>query len=453
MSRAPGLVPGFALRPGLAPGLAESLRLLSLPGIELARAVEDALETNVLLERAEPATPAQPDPTSARGSLSSTNGRADPDGNEAAPDDLQSHLSAQIALERLSDRDFVIAEVIVDALDDDGYLRTTNAALADTLDATLDPPPTEAEIEALVHRVQRLEPAGVAARDPVECLLLQLADRPPETPGLECATAILREHFHVLVRGDDAALARRSGHTPAAVRTALDLIHGLDPHPGYRYSAARIEYLVPELTARRSGDGWRVETNPVVSPRLYVNEGYAAWLAAHRGEPDAAPLAAQLEEARLLIANLAQRQETLLRIGQALVEHQAPFLDAGPTALLPLTMRELAAELQLHESTVSRAVQGKSIACPRGTVALRHFFSAAVSKMTKAEGLAAAAVKARIGQLIAAENPAGPLSDAALTAALAAEGTHVARRTVTKYREALGLASTRERKRPGRRAT
>ncbi|MGH8161543.1 MAG: RNA polymerase factor sigma-54 [Gammaproteobacteria bacterium] len=452
MNRAPGLVAGLSLRPGLASGLAESLRLLALPGIELAHAIDDVLATNVLLERSEPATPPEMEFAPLGNGSSRASAQSDLDESEAAIDDLRGHLSAQIILERLSDRDFVIAEVIVDALDDDGYLRLTNAALAEAVDDALEPPPGEAEIEAVVHRVQHLDPTGVAARDPAECLLLQLAERSLDTPGLACAQMLLRDHFQALARGDDVALARLTGHSSGDVRASLDLIHRLDPHPGFRYSATHIEYLVPELIARRIDGDWRVEANPAVSPRLYVNRDYADWLAAHRGEPDATPLAAQLEEARLLIANLAQRKDTLLKIGQALVERQAAFLDSGPAGLTPLTMRELATELGLHESTVSRAVQGKSIACPRGTLVLRHFFSTAVSKLTQGGGLAAAAVQARIGQLIAAENPAAPLSDAALVAALAAEGTQVARRTVTKYREALGLTSTRERKRPGSQA-
>jgi RNA polymerase sigma-54 factor len=445
MSAASKLAPGVSQRLRLAPALADSLRLLALPGIELDSAVEAALETNVMLEWGNAEMPEAP--------LAAEGRRAASDSGEtlweaAQPEDLHAHLAAQLALEHLPARDFAIAQVIVDALDEDGYLRAAPEALAETLEP-LDPPAAEDEIEAILHRVQRLEPTGVAARDSRECLLLQLGERAPETPGLACAKALVRHHLDALGHHDIIALARLAGCSREETQVALAMIHGLDPHPGRRYASARIEYLIPELIARRTGTGWRIEANPTLSPRLSVNEGYASWLTAHCGEASVQPLVVQLDEARMLISSLARREATLLRIGRALAARQAAFLERGPAALLPFTLRELAAALDLHESTVSRAVQGKSIACPRGVIPLRHFFSASLSQNAADEALASGAVRARIGELIAAENPAAPLSDAALVAALAAGGIRIARRTVTKYREALGLASTRERGRPG----
>ncbi|MGH8226025.1 MAG: RNA polymerase factor sigma-54 [Gammaproteobacteria bacterium] len=462
MSPAPRLAPGLSQRLSLAPALTESLRLLAMPGFELARAIEAALEANVMLERVEPTPEPAPDSAAAVKDdlphLAATFGWAclpDNDGmsDEAgAPEeeDLRRHLGAQLALERLSARDRSIAEVVIDALDEDGYLRVTNEALAETL-ADLTPPPGATEIEMIVHFVQRMAPAGVAARDARECLLLQLAERARETPGLDLAGKLVRDHFAELARANETALARLTGRDAIETRAALALIHDLDPHPGYRFDATRIEYLLPELIARRGARGWQVEINPAVTPRLRVNETYTSWLAAHRGSAGAEPLAAQLEEANALIASLDQREQTLIRVGKSLVATQAAFLDAGPPALVALTMREVAAQIGMHESTVSRTVQGKSIATPRGVIPLRHFFSAAVSNINGEETQAAGAVQARIRELIAGENPAAPLSDAALASALDASGVRVARRTVAKYREALGFASTRERRRPGRR--
>ncbi|MGH8274152.1 MAG: RNA polymerase factor sigma-54 [Gammaproteobacteria bacterium] len=457
MSAAPGIAHRLVQRQSLAPGLAESLRLLALPGVELARAIEAALEANVMLDRGEAEAPLDPTPDAASDTpLASEQSRpasradgAFPEDNEAEAEDLRTHLTAQLVLEHFSVREFAAAEVVIDALDEDGYLRTSNAALAASLE-DLDPPATHAEIETAIRHVQNLEPTGIAARNAAECLLLQLAERPRETPGYGCAETLLHNHFAALARGDAAALAKLAGSTPTETHAALALIHGLDPHPGYCYSTARIEYLLPELTARRAAAGWRVEINAAVSPRLYVNEAYAGWLATNRDADGAQTLATQLDEARLLVANLAQRRETLLRVGQALADRQTGFLATGPQALLPLTMRTLAEALELHESTISRAVQGKSIDCPRGVIPLRHFFSASVSHSSEDGGQASRAIQAQIGALIAAENPTAPLSDAALANVLAGDGVRVARRTVTKYREALGLASTRERRRPAR---
>lgn len=449
------LAPRLSQRLSLAPALTESLRLLALPGLELVRAIEAALESNVMLERVEapPDAADGPAPLAVAPTESRTTTEDDGATEEAGfaeEEDLRGYLAAQLALERLSARDRAIAEVIIDALDADGYLRATNEALAEAL-AALEPPAAATEIEMIVHLVQRMEPAGVAARDPRECLLLQLRERPPETPGLAAARKLVGDHFSALARADETEAARLAGCDAVEAHAALALIRRLDPHPGNRYDATRIEYLLPELVARRGPQGWRVETNPAATPRIRVNETYTDWLAAHRATEGAEALAAQLEEANMLLASLAQREQTLVRVGAALAARQAAFLDAGPPALVPLTMREVAEELGLHESTVSRTVQGKSVATPRGVVPLRHFFSAAVSNLNGEQTQAARAVQARIRELIAHENPAAPLSDAALARALDADGVRVARRTVAKYREALGLASTRERRRPGRR--
>lgn len=461
---APRLAPGLSQRQTLAPRLSESLRLLALPTLDLAQALERALETNPLLERLEGAEEAEPlDALESAGEAdgleawerldwSSTPSGGEPPETAEDPEPaagLRQHLIGQLALERFSDRDYAIALVIVDALDDDGYLREPLAALLAELSG-LEPAATEAEIEAVLQRVQRLDPPGVAARSPGECLLVQLAAHPEGTAGLVLARHLLSAHFAALARGDPVALARLTGADPAETGAALALIRGLDPHPGYRIGPAQTQYLVPELIARREEGGWRVEPNPAAAPRLQVNETYTAWLAAHRRNKGAQTLSSQLEEARWLVRSLAQREQTLLRVGTALVRRQAGFLEHGPEKQVPLALRDIAEELELHESTISRAVQGKALAAPRGIIPLRHFFSSAVSK-SGGDAFAARAVQQRLRTLIDAENPAAPLSDAALATALAADGIRIARRTVAKYREALGLASARERKRPGAR--
>lgn len=462
MSASPRLVPGLSQRVTLAPRLSAALHLLALPATELGPALEAALESNPLLERSEQETAAE----------SSTQAEADGEGDEswelsdwgdppgeahvreAAPEppaeeDLHTYILAQLTFERLSERDQAIALVVVDALDEDGYLRVENVILMETLDA-VDPPIAEAEIEAVIRRIQTLEPSGIAARNAAECLLLQLRDSLDESPAVELAKQLLEEYFEQLEQADFEMLVHATGRSRNELEAALVVIRALDPHPGSRLDSQPVEYVNPELLARRSPRGWQVELNPAATPRVSVNETYASWLAARRNDEGGDALAAQLEEARWLVRSLAQREETLLKVGRALVSRQSAFLDSGPEALLPLTLRELADQIGIHESTVSRAVQGKFLATPRGIFSLRRFFSSALPANGPDTAASAGAVQARIQQLIATENPAAPLSDAALAAALAARGIRVARRTIAKYRQAAGLANARERHRPAK---
>lgn len=442
------LAPGVAQRASLVPGLAESLRLLSLSGTELEGAIEEALERNVMLEREDPpedpALPQAGDGADAGLHL----GQAPIEETQSEQPDLRVHLMGQLSLEHFAGRDRAIAEAVIDALEENGYLREPEEALMAAL-SELEPAARKAELDMVIHRVQRLDPSGIAARDGAECLRLQLGDYPPDTPGLECARRLLTEHFEELGRARRDALARRAGVPAKELDAALALIRLLDPHPGYRFSSARTQYLVPELIASHDVDGWHVNLNAAVTPRVRVNKFYSACLPRRRGPGDDGALHDQARDARALVASLANRRTTLLRVGRALARHQSAFLDSGPTKLVPLAMHTVAAELELHESTISRAVQGKSMATPRGTIPLRHFFAASVSNESSA-ARSSRAIKAHLEALIRAENSGEPLSDAALVAALEARGTHVARRTVAKYREALGFASTRERRRRGR---
>ncbi|HYW75060.1 MAG TPA: RNA polymerase factor sigma-54 [Gammaproteobacteria bacterium] len=359
---------------------------------------------------------------------------------------LRQHVMEQLELERFSARDYAIALAVIDALDDNGYLGESLEEIAEDLEA-LDPPPDTVEIEAVLQRVQRLEPVGIAARSAAECLLLQLDVLPPQTPALDTAQALISAHFDRLARADMASLVRLTREDEDTVQAALSLIQSLNPRPGSDFSAAATEYLIPELRVRRTPDGWHVEPYPGMRPVVTVNETYAKWLNAHRQEPNAQILCQQLEEARWLVRSLAQREETLLRVARVLVRHQSAFLEHGPLRLTPLTLREVAEELEVHESTVSRAVQGKALATPRGVILLRHLFSNKVSNNSD-EGLSATSVRERLRYLLNHEDPTAPLSDAALAQALAKENMPIARRTVAKYREALGFASTRERRRP-----
>lgn len=462
MSAGPGLHTGLSQRLALAPRQSQALRLLALPTLDLEQMLESALEENAMLERLDPEdgdTAELADSGDDRGetaddwselewsSSAREAERPDQDAFEQnQPPSLRRHLIEQLELERFSERDFRIALALVDALDANGYLDETLDTIVQDLE-TLEPPPEQVEIEATLRRIQRLDPVGVGARSAAECLLLQLDALPPGTPGRDMARQLIDKHFDRLARSDTAILVRLTRSDEETVLAALALIQSLNPRPGSDYSGEVTEYLIPELRALRTPKGWQVEIYPGTRPRLAVNETYASWLGANRQSDGSQTLATQLEEARWLIRSLAQREETLLRVGRVLVSRQSEFLNRGAMHFAPLTLREVAEELELHESTVSRAVQGKAIATPRGVIALRHLFSNTVSNNNE-EAVSARAVRERLRHLLNHEDPTAPLSDAALAKALARENMPIARRTVAKYREALGFASTRERKRP-----
>lgn len=463
MNAGPRLTTGLSQRLALAPRQTQALRLLALPTLDLEQMLETALEENAMLERLEPEAGDTAETESETAPEPEEDGWETLDWSSASPGsgdgldqerleavsapDLRQHIIEQLELERFSRRDYIIALTLVDALDENGYLSEELDVVAKDLNA-LDPVPETVEIEAVLQRVQRLDPVGVAARNAAECLLLQLDVLPPATPALDTARNLIAEHCERLARADLATLIRLTRQDEETVRGALALIQSLNPRPGSDYSAAATEYLIPELRARQTPDGWQVELYPGIRPRVAVNETYASWLNAHRRKDDTGLLSQQLEEARWLIRSLAQRDETLLRVARVLVRHQSGFLAHGPLHLAPLTLREVAEELEVHESTVSRAVQGKAMATPRGVILLRHLFSNTVSNGGE-EGLSATAVRERLRHLLSHEDPTAPLSDAALAEALARENMPIARRTVAKYREALGFASTRERRRPG----
>ena len=463
MNTSPRLGTSLTQRQTLAPRQSQALRLLAMPTLDLEQMLEAALEENAMLERLEPDGEEQADGgTDATGTADDesdwdyndwSEGRPggeglDQDRLEALPEaNLRQHLIDQLALERFSSRDYLIALALVDTLDENGYLDEELSAIAGEL-SSLDPIPDIIEIEAVLRRVQRLDPVGVAARSAAECLLLQLDALPrQDMPALETARQLLQTHFDRLARSDLATLARLAGSAPETTQAALALIQSLNPRPGAEFSSKAAEYLIPELRARKTPEGWRVELYPGSRPRIGVNETYASWLSSHRREDNTRLLAAQLEEARWLIRSLAQRDDTLIRVARILVERQSAFLEQGPLHLAPLTLREVAEALEMHESTISRAVQGKAMSTPRGVILLRHLFSNSVSN-EHGEGLSATAVRERLRYLLTHEDPTSPLSDAALADALARDNIPIARRTVAKYREAMGFPSTRERKRP-----
>lgn len=454
MERSPRLGVRLAQRQTLAPRLSESLRILSLPTFELSESISGAVSENPLLEvqAPEPVPEAEDQLHSDHAGeevisrLEWSSAPASLPYSDDPPEqpelkDLRTTLLEQLDLVDLEPSEQTIALAIVDALDPDGYLRVALDELAND-EALPHYDPTH--YEAVLKILQQFEPSGVAARNIQECLLIQLQDLPSQCEHLATAQELIAKHCDQLTHIDVNRLATLLNAPSEQVQGALRLIRSLDPRPGLRYDVSPTEYLIPEIIAFSVGDQWRIEINPQALPRVSLNQDYARWLAANRRRPDASALAGQCQEAKWLIRSLEQRQETLLRIGNYLATHQSNFLRLGDLALRPLTQAQLANDLEIHESTVSRAVNGKSMGTPRGVIPLRQFFSSPLANGSVV--LSTVAVKAQLKKLIDNENRAGPLSDDALAKRLSDLGIQIARRTVAKYREALGIPGARSRR-------
>ncbi len=355
---------------------------------------------------------------------------------------LADHLHGQLNVMSLPPRDLALARAVVESLDDDGYLRTPLDELIAIV--ALDPAATAAEMQIALKRVQSLEPAGVGARTVAECLTLQL-------PAIACgetralAQTIIAEHMKSLAARDVSALARKLGVTAARAEEVCDRIRRLDPRPGWRHGASQIGYVVPDVVVKKVRGQWTVQLNPAVVPKVRLNHVYAQLFQRHRNAQHA-ELGAHLHEARWTLKNVEQRFSTILDVAEAIVRRQRAFLDYGAMAMKPLGLKEIAEEVGIHESTVSRVTNNKYMATPVGVFELKYFFSRA---MTTANGGACSgtAIRGLIKDIIDAENPDHPLSDAEITRQLGQQGLVVARRTVTKYRQMLRIEAVDRRRR------
>ncbi len=372
----------------------------------------------------------------------------DPDRELAAGDEpgtttLAAHLLEQLNLEALDDTRTAIGRALIFALDDDGYLHDS----FDELRQALAPEylVSTAQIEEVLAIVQQFEPAGIAARSPAECLLLQIRQcrAAPEIKRL--AARIVSDHLEDLAHAHWVRLERRLACSAGEMALAVDLIRSLNPHPGGAYDNERTEYVQPDVYVRKIAGEWQIRLSAEHQPNLRLNDYYLGLMARARGD-EARYLQSRAQEARWLISALELRNQTLYKVAATIVEHQTSFFEEGEHALRPLVMRQIAAVTGVHESTVSRAVAGKFLASPRGILPLRYFFSARLDS-EDGEGVASQAIRARIRDLIAGEDPARPLSDLAICRALATAGFQVARRTVAKYRLQLNILDSRSRRR------
>jgi RNA polymerase sigma-54 factor len=466
----------------LTPQLQQAIRLLQLSQLELEAELRQIAEGNPLLEFAEEtedgdteaSEPAEPEyqvpdksassdgdgetvdwsdgggaaesPIDFSGSSAGSSGSRGDDDFEpqsAAPESLQQHLLWQLNMASLDPREYLIATVLIDALDPAGYL-------GESLDAVLSALPTNlnatiGEVDAVRRQLQGFDPVGVGSLDLRDCLRVQLEQFGADIPHRALALRIVDTELELLARNDIAKMARRLHADPDEIADAAVLIRSLDPRPGAALDTTPVEYVAPDAYAVRHGTRWRVTLNPESQPRLGLNQHYCGLIAKARGQ-DASWMRGQLQEARWLIKSLESRAETLLKVAEAIVRRQSAFLDYGPEAMHPLVLREVAEEVGMHESTISRVTTRKYLHTPRGTFELKYFFSSGVS--TEDGGSASAtAIQAMLRKLIEAEDPRKPLSDQAIAGELRTKGIQVARRTVAKYREGLRIPTSSERQR------
>ncbi|MDV3503034.1 RNA polymerase factor sigma-54 [Marinobacter sp. M-5] len=360
---------------------------------------------------------------------------------------LQDHLDWQLNLTPLNERDRAIAHALMDAVDERGYLTSPIEEIhSGLLDETEDDPLELDEVEAVLHRLQHFDPPGVFARDLQECLLIQLNQLPPETPWLSQARLVITHYINLLGNRDYAQLLRRSRLKEDQLRDVLTLITSLNPRPGDSVDRAEPDYVIPDVIVRKHNERWRVELNPEIAPRIRVNASYASLIKRADSSADNTYLRDQLQEAKWFIKSLQSRNETLLKVATRIVEHQQGFLDQGEEFMKPLILSDIAQAVEMHESTISRVTTQKYMHTPRGIFELKYFFSSHVSTDEGGE-CSSTAIRAMIKKLIAAETPKKPLSDSKIAAMLGEQGIKVARRTVAKYREAMHIPPSNERKR------
>ncbi len=459
----------------LTPQLQQAIKLLQLSTLDLQQAIEETLESNPLLEREEDgdtldggqdsqsevdftAQVAGPDsadelPVDTRWEdlmPSSAPPPSLPDGDmgqfadrDAEPETLHDQLHWQLNLTRFSATDHLIATAFIDAVDANGRLTQTPEEI---LEALRDPELELDEVLAVLHRLQHFEPTGIFAADLRECLLLQLRQMDEETPHRNTAGAIANRHLESIATADPRQLARRLRTSPDDVIGALNLIRSLDPTPGTSVGDSTTEYIIPDVFVIRKDEHWRVELNPDIAPKLRINAIYSELLGQPGSASDKSYVRENLQEAKFFMTSLHNRNETLLKVASKIVEHQREFLELGEEAMKPLILADIAQQIGMHESTVSRATTRKYMHTPRGIYELKFFFSSHVAT-TEGGERSSTAIKALIKKLVQGEDTKKPLSDNKLGVLLEEQGIIVARRTVAKYREQLNIPPSNERRR------
>ena len=460
----------------MTPQLQQAIRLLQLSTLELQQELQQALESNPLLEQTDLHEEVETQEPVDTETLDSVDALEKPDMPEELPLDaswdeiytagtpsgtgvdyqddelpvyqgettqsLQDYLMWQVELTPFTDTDRAIATSIVDAVDDTGYLTVT---VEDIHEGIGDDEIGLDEVEAVLKRIQRFDPVGVAAKDLRDCLLIQLSQFSPDTPRITEARLIISDHLDLLANHDFRSLMRVTRLKEDVLKEAVDLIQSLDPRPGQSIQTGEPEYVIPDVLVRKVNGHWMVELNSDSIPRLQINQHYAGMCNNARNDADSQFIRSNLQDAKWLIKSLESRNDTLLRVSRCIVEQQQAFFDLGEEHMKPMVLADIAQTVEMHESTISRVTTQKYLHSPRGIFELKYFFSSHVS--TEGGGEASStAIRALVKKLIAAENPAKPLSDSKLTTLLSEQGIMVARRTVAKYRESLSIPPSNQRK-------
>ncbi|HBD5009017.1 TPA: RNA polymerase factor sigma-54 [Escherichia coli] len=460
----------------MTPQLQQAIRLLQLSTLELQQELQQALEINPLLEQIDTHEEIDTRETQDSETLDTADALEQKEMPEELPLDaswdtiytagtpsgtsgdyiddelpvyqgettqtLQDYLMWQVELTPFSDTDRAIATSIVDAVDDTGYL---TVPLEDILESMGDEEIDIDEVEAVLKRIQRFDPVGVAAKDLRDCLLIQLSQFDKTTPWLEEARLIISDHLDLLANHDFRTLMRVTRLKEDVLKEAVNLIQSLDPRPGQSIQTGEPEYVIPDVLVRKHNGHWTVELNSDSIPRLQINQHYASMCNNARNDGDSQFIRSNLQDAKWLIKSLESRNDTLLRVSRCIVEQQQAFFEQGEEYMKPMVLADIAQAVEMHESTISRVTTQKYLHSPRGIFELKYFFSSHVN--TEGGGEASStAIRALVKKLIAAENPAKPLSDSKLTSLLSEQGIMVARRTVAKYRESLSIPPSNQRK-------
>ena len=471
----------------MTPQLQQAIRLLQLSTMDLQTEIQQTLEENPMLEMDEDSTSTEQDQAGkSESELSQQDEQLDLEKAEDLPDELPvdsqwediydiasagisnavqssgenindylenqsiegetlaEHLLWQLRNMSTSDTDFAIGIAIIDAINDDGYLTESieeiHSGLIDELDIELD------EVTAVLHLIQRLDPLGVGARNLKECLLLQLEQFDASTEGLADIRTLINEHLEQIGNRDYARLLKSTRLSEQRLHELITFIQSLNPKPGSTISPNRAEYIIPDIFVRKIHGDWVVSLNPEAAPRLRINPLYAGYVKKSGRDKDSSYLRNSMQEARWFLKSLQSRSDTLLRVGKAIVDRQRLFLEYGDEGMKPMVLRDIADELEMHESTISRVTTQKYMHTPRGVYEFKFFFSSHVSTADGGE-CSATAIRAMVKKLIENENPRKPMSDNKISAFLVKEGINVARRTVAKYREAMSIPPSNERKR------
>ncbi|HCP9921819.1 TPA: RNA polymerase factor sigma-54 [Escherichia coli] len=460
----------------MTPQLQQAIRLLQLSTLELQQELQQALESNPVLEQIDTHEEIDTRETQDSETLDTADALEQKEMPEELPLDaswdtiytagtpsgtsgdyiddelpvyqgettqtLQDYLMWQVELTPFSDTDRAIATSIVDAVDDTGYL---TVPLEDILESMGDEEIDIDEVEAVLKRIQRFDPVGVAAKDLRDCLLIQLSQFDKTTPWLEEARLIISDHLDLLANHDFRTLMRVTRLKEDVLKEAVNLIQSLDPRPGQSIQTGEPEYVIPDVLVRKHNGHWTVELNSDSIPRLQINQHYASMCNNARNDGDSQFIRSNLQDAKWLIKSLESRNDTLLRVSRCIVEQQQAFFEQGEEYMKPMVLADIAQAVEMHESTISRVTTQKYLHSPRGIFELKYFFSSHVN--TEGGGEASStAIRALVKKLIAAENPAKPLSDSKLTSLLSEQGIMVARRTVAKYRESLSIPPSNQRK-------